>query len=186
MYNLEYYKSLEYRVIIEKDSFEEENWYIAYAHELGKKACYGEGDTPQEALDSFLEVKDEFINMLFDLGKKIPEPDPNIDYEGCNGSISLRTTPQTHAYLLREAKRAGTSLNLFLNNLILLNLNQSLTDEIFKKIALLESKLDKHHRYAEMKIISYEKAADQIITEIDQYADATEYWLANKLVTSTI
>jgi len=42
MYNLEYYKSLEYRVIIEKDSFEEENWYIAYAHELGKKACYGE------------------------------------------------------------------------------------------------------------------------------------------------
>jgi len=124
--------------------------------------------------------------MLFDLGKKIPEPDPNIDYEGCNGNISVRTTPQTHAYLLREAKRAGTSLNLFLNNLILLNLNQSLTDEIFKKIALLESKLDKHHRYAEMKKISYEKGADQIITEIDQHADATEYWLANKLVTSTI
>ena len=186
MYNLDYYKSLEYRVIVEKDSFEGENWYIAYADELGKKACYGEGNTPQEALENFYEVKDEFINMLFDLGRKIPEPEPNTDYEGCNGNISVRTTPQTHACLLREAKRAGTSLNLFLNNLILMNLNYSLTDEVFKKVALLESKLDKHHRYAEMKKISYDKGADQIITDIDQYADATEYWITNKLATSTI
>jgi len=35
-----------------------------------------------------------------------------------------------------------------------------------------------------MKKISYDKGADQIITGIDQYADATEYWLAN-IATST-
>jgi predicted RNase H-like HicB family nuclease len=184
MYNFDYYKSLEYRVIVEKDRYEEETWYIAYAEELGKKACYGEGDTPEEALKNFYEVKDDFLSMLFDLEKKIPEPDPNIDYEGCNGNISVRTTPQTHALLLREAKQAGTSLNLFINNLLLLNLQYSMTDELFKKVALLESKLDKHHRYAEMKKISYDKGSGSIVTEIDQYADATEYWLANKCVAS--
>lgn len=186
MYNLDYYKSFEYRVIVEKDSYEEETWYIAYSEELGKKACYGEGDTPEEALKNFYEVKNDFIDMLFDLGKKIPEPDPNIDYEGCNGNISVRTTPQTHAKLLREAKQAGTSLNLYINNLLLLNSQQCINDELFKKVSTLESKLDKHHRYAETKKISYDKGSGSLITEIDPYADATEYWLANNISAPTI
>lgn len=184
MYNLDYYKSFEYRVIVEKDSYEKETWYIAYAEEFGKKACYGEGETPEEALRNFYEVKDDFINMLFDLGKKIPEPDPNIDHEGCNGNISLRTTPQTHALLLREARQAGTSLNLFINNLLLMNFQSSMTEELFKKVAMVESKLDKHHRYAETKKISYDKGSGSIVTKIDYYADATEYWLTNKNVAS--
>ena len=177
MYNLDYLKSLDYRFIVEKDSFENETWYIAYAEELGKKACFGEADTPEEAVRCFYQNKEDFIEMLYNLGKKIPEPEPPIDYSGCNGNISVRTTPQTHAQLLREAKRANTSLNLYINNLLHASLNADSLNIVLQKIAIVEKKLDSHHRYAETKKINYDKGLDLMTTLIDPYADATEYWL---------
>ena len=180
MYNLDYLKSLEYRVIVEKDSYESDSWYIAYAEELGKNACYGEGQSPEEAVKNFFIEKEIFIEMLFDLGKKVSEPDQRVDYCGCNGNISVRTTPQTHALLLREAKRANTSLNLYINNLLLTRMQEDIVGTVKEKISILETKLDKHHRYAETKKVSYDRRSKSFIETLDPFADATEYWLEQK------
>jgi predicted RNase H-like HicB family nuclease len=181
MYNLDYYKSLSYRVIVEKDSFEGDTWYVAYSEELGKMACYGQGNTPEEAIKDYFDVKDDFIEMLFNLGEKIPEPDPNIDYGGCNGHIAFRTSPQTHALLLRTAKQQKCSLNLYLNNAVLSGFQNLQFGQIFNKLAVIETKLDKHHRYAETKKVSYDKGIGSVVTTIDPFAEVTQdYWLAKE------
>lgn len=179
MYNIQYYKRLDYRIILEKDSFETETWFIAYCEELGKMACYGQGETAEKALKDFYKTKNDFIELLFKQGKKIPEPLPAFNYESCNGNISFRTTPQTHALLLKEAGLSGVSLNLFINNNLLIGLRASSLEHINKKLKTLEDKLDKHHRYAETKKISYEKSRGSIAITFDPFADATEYWVEN-------
>jgi predicted RNase H-like HicB family nuclease len=72
--DLAYYKNLEYNIIIEKEMDEDDQWFIAYANELGKYSCYGRGDTREEAIGSFLEEKDVFLEYLFNEGLEIPEP----------------------------------------------------------------------------------------------------------------
>jgi len=63
--DLKYYKALDYNIIIEKEVEDGESWFIAYANELGKFACYGRGETQTEALNSFIEEKNAFIEFLF-------------------------------------------------------------------------------------------------------------------------
>lgn len=181
MYNLDYYKNLEYRIIVEKDSYESQSWYIAYSVELGKKACFGQGDKQEEAISSYLDEKDDFIEMLYDLGHKIPEPELAVEAEGCNGKISFRTTPQMHFLLLRESKRANSSLNLFINNIVAIGLQGYNIDNIFKKMDTLESKLDEHHSYAKTKRISYNKGSGVATFEEDPFAEATDSWHEMKI-----
>jgi predicted RNase H-like HicB family nuclease len=73
--DLAYYKSLQYKIIVEQEQADEETWYIAYTNELGKFACYGKGKTGADALASFEEEKNVFMGFLFENGKSIPEPE---------------------------------------------------------------------------------------------------------------
>jgi predicted RNase H-like HicB family nuclease len=75
--DIEYYKNLEYSVIVEKQEQDGEIWYIAYSTELGKFACYGRGETQVDALNNFNEEKETFIEFLFNEGNEIPEPNIN-------------------------------------------------------------------------------------------------------------
>lgn len=72
--DLKHFKSLNYPIIVEKDKFEGEEFYIAYSRELGKKSCYGVGKSHEEAIKSFIKDKDEFIELLYKKDKPIPEP----------------------------------------------------------------------------------------------------------------
>ena len=71
--DLKYYQSLEYNVIIKKEELDGEKWYVAYCNELGVNACHGIGATQEEALKSFIEEKNAFIEFLFENGDTIPE-----------------------------------------------------------------------------------------------------------------
>lgn len=64
--DLQYYKSLEYNVIIKKEELDGEKWYVAYCNELGLNACHGIGEDKVSALNSFIEEKDAFIEMLYE------------------------------------------------------------------------------------------------------------------------
>ena len=116
MKDAQYYKSLDYDIIIKKEIEEDQTWYIAYCNEFGKNACFGQGMTREEALASFLSEKDFFIDFLLSRGENIPEP--SVDISVCSGIFSVRTSRWLHDALVREAKRNDVSLNAYINQLL--------------------------------------------------------------------
>jgi predicted HicB family RNase H-like nuclease len=128
MKNLEYYKNLEYRIIIEHQSFEDESYYICYSEELGKYSCFGQGDTINEAIKSFYIEKDLFIESLYSDNLSIPEPEKTI--EGLlSGVFNIRMDPSTHTLLANQAKKNKLSLNQYVNKLIDRNVSIDLFTE---------------------------------------------------------
>jgi len=143
--DLKYYKELEYSIIIEKQEMDGETWYIAYANEFGKYACFGRGENQIEALNNFLEEKDIFIEYLFHKKKEIPEPKMS-EYEKFSGFFNVRTSSIIHAILVNQAKELGISLNLYLNQILSSAVENKKNEiPIMNKIAELCSKLDTHH-----------------------------------------
>ena len=142
---LEYYKNLQYNVIIEIQEFESETWYIAYTKELGKYACYGRGDDQHEALESFFTEKDIFIEHLYNLGKPIPEPSKN-ENDNYSGVFNVRTSSSIHSQLVGQAKELGISLNLYLNQILSAAAEKRKMElAVIEKINELSLKIDNHH-----------------------------------------
>lgn len=115
--SLQYYKSIEYTIVIKKETVDNESWYIAYSTELGINACHGIGSTQEEALNSFLFEKNAFIEFLYENGDYIPEPSKE-DTANFSGVLSLRTSPWLHSILANQAKEQGVSLNAWANQLL--------------------------------------------------------------------
>ena len=151
---LSYYLQLPYRIHVEPQEFEGEIFYTAYAKELGKYSCYGTGDSPEEAIQSFLSAKDDFIRFLCEKGEKIPEPDMTArDY---SGYFSVRTSPQLHRELTELAKEASLSLNQFVNQVLAhaagrktteKDLKQELLNEIYKMLQNQTAEINKQLSY---------------------------------------
>lgn len=74
---LEYYQNLFYTITIKKRDYNNDIWHEAHCVELGKMSCYGIGDDPVKALKSFLDSKNDFINMLYKANICIPIPIKN-------------------------------------------------------------------------------------------------------------
>jgi predicted HicB family RNase H-like nuclease len=143
--DLNYYKSLNYNIIIEKLEVDNESWYIAFTSEFGKFACYGRGDTQVEALNSVLEEKDAFIEYLFNSGKPIPEPHKE-EVEKFSGFFNVRTSSIIHANLVHQAKELDISLNLYVNQLLAAAIeNHKSENVIMNKLSELCGQLEKHH-----------------------------------------
>lgn len=114
--DLKYYQSLEYNVIIKKEELDGEKWYVAYCNELGVNACHGIGDTREEALKSFIEEKNVFIEFLFENGDTIPEVVQSE--QSLSGTFSVRTSPWIHSSLVDASRKYGLSLNAYVNQLL--------------------------------------------------------------------
>lgn len=154
--SLTYDKGVEYNIIIQKQESDGESWFIAYTDELGKFACYGRGETKVEALTSFLEEKDVFIEYLLNEGLNIPEP-KSEEIEKYSGFFNVRTSPQLHANLIAQAKEQKVSLNLYVNQIIAAALDSKKNENaILDKIAELSGKLDNHH-FEVTKQLQYRK-----------------------------
>ena len=147
--SLRYYKSLDYKVIVEKESGENDSGYIAYSTEFGRYSCYGIGESRAQAIDDFQIQKDDFIELLFDHGKPIPEPirEP-VDHIEYSGKFLIRTSPQVHRFLAIQSKSQGVSLNQFVNNILssasTLNEVNKHIDQRFRDIELL---INDHHQH---------------------------------------
>jgi len=116
--SLDDYKKLFYKIIIEAITDKSGTDYMAYTHELGKYSCYGTGKTEGEAIASFKDEKDDFLEYLYDAKKPIPEPVVEQEEPLPNGVITLRTTPVLHAQLVNQAKQNNVSLNQYLNQIL--------------------------------------------------------------------
>lgn len=143
--NLQYYKTLAYKIIIEPEEFENDKWFVAYADEFGKYSCYGRGDTPEEAIKNFYEEKDNFLEYLYNSKKNIPEP-KHYNIPNYSGVFNVRTSPIIHAELVKQATNLNISLNLYLNQILSAAVeNKKISDFLTKKLLELELKIDKHH-----------------------------------------
>jgi len=143
--DLNYYKALEYSIVIEKQELDGEHWFIAFTNELGKFACYGRGESQSEALNSFLDEKDVFIEYLFDEGKNIPEPRVD-EVEKYSGFFNVRTSLVIHANLVRQAKEMEISLNLYINQILATAVERKKNENsVLNKLTELCGKLDAHH-----------------------------------------
>jgi len=143
--DLKYYLNIDYPIVIEKDEYEGEQWYIAYSKELGKYSCYGRGSTKEEALKSFEVEKASFIEMLLDMGKPIPEPDVKPD-RTYSGFFNVRTSPFLHEMLVEQAKENNVSLNLYLNQLLAIYVGGKQKEtELAKLLENLSSQLKAHN-----------------------------------------
>lgn len=143
--DLKYYKDLAYNIVVEKQEIDGEIWYIAFANELGKFACYGRGDTQLEAINSFLEEKEVFIEYLFNEGKNIPEPKID-DSEKFSGFFNVRTSSIIHSNLVFQAKELNISLNLYINQILSAAVESNrLENVIMNKLGEICGKIDFHH-----------------------------------------
>ena len=143
--DLKYYKDLTYNIIVEKQEMDGESWFIAFANELGKFACYGRGETQIEALNSFMEEKDSFIEYLYNEGKEIPEPRCN-EPEKFSGFFNVRTSPIIHANLVHQAKELDISLNLYINQILAAAIESNRFENvIMNKLGEICGKIDFHH-----------------------------------------
>lgn len=143
--DLKYYQSLEYNVIIKKEELDGEKWYVAYCNELGVNACHGIGATQEEALKSFIEEKNAFIEFLFENGDTIPEV---IQTEqNLSGTFSIRTSPWIHASLVDASKKYGLSLNAYVNQLLSFGIGRELESiRCESMIHELGSRLENQHK----------------------------------------
>ena len=178
---LEYYLDLDYRIIVQKETLDNEIWYIAYCDELGKYACYGQGDTREEAISSFIVEKDDFIESLYSNKKVILEPINENNSIVSSGIFNVRATPQMHSLLISQAAKEGVSLNKYVNTLLSYNAglyNASLF--VNDRLNDIERKLDKHHSFVTDKL-NYRFASNlEEITpkssEVLQYTEEGEYF----------
>jgi predicted RNase H-like HicB family nuclease len=68
--------------------------------------------SPAKALDGVVRVIDSALKDMVQTGEPIPEP---LSVKRYSGNFQLRTSPQLHARLVREAAEHGLSLNSFAN-----------------------------------------------------------------------
>ena len=116
MKSLEFYKSLEYDIIIRREELDGETWYVAYNNEFGLSACHGIGDTREEAVNSYLEEKDAFLELLYSRQSPIPEPSPASN--SFSGTFSVRTSPWLHSMIAKQAEKNNVSINSYLNQIL--------------------------------------------------------------------
>jgi len=144
--NLEFFKELDYKIIIEKQELDNEYWFIAYANELGKFACYGKGESQSEALENFVIEKNEFIEFLFKEDKEIPLPNIQDETSKFSGFFNVRTSPTIHASLVYQAKELDISLNLYVNQLLSGMVEKKNQENIIlDKLTALSGQLEAHH-----------------------------------------
>lgn len=165
--DLQYYKSLEYNIIIQREELDGDVWYIAYCNELGLNACHGIGDDKVSALQSFLEEKDAFIEMLYEKGEAIPEVSKEeVDYKG---TFSVRTSSWIHSTLVQQAKINGVSLNSYINQILAFGVGgQFVSARCEQKINELDTRITEQNEAILKKLNTISYKTDSIFGETTQ------------------
>ena len=95
---------LEYQVNIAFDP--RDKIYVARVPEL--ENCHTHGATPEEALGNAREAIELWIETAEKRRKPVPEPTSRKKF---SGKFVLRTSPELHAALAKQALQSGKSMN---------------------------------------------------------------------------
>ncbi len=111
--DLDYFMGLNYEVKIKGDDNGE---FFTTVEDL--PGCMTTAPSQEEALAAIEEAKLRWLKAALKSGVQINEPIRESKY---SGKILVRTHPDLHRALVKEADEAGVSLNLYLNILIMQN-----------------------------------------------------------------
>ncbi len=110
MKNLEYFMRLNYVIEIQQIPEAEGGGYEACIPLLGRKACRGDGETIEEAIEDLLGVKKYILEARISQNKPIPEPQ-SVEAAFPSGRLLLRIPPSLHKEIALDAKASGESIN---------------------------------------------------------------------------
>jgi predicted RNase H-like HicB family nuclease len=134
MRNIEEYKKMNYRVILEYRS--QDHAYVARFPEL--PGCIAHGDTPQSALNYALKIKDDWLETAFDSGWSIPEPSEAPE---TSGRITVRTPKYMHKQLIGRAEEDRVSLNQLILSFIAQGLERATQEHVLKEVSAKQDKI---------------------------------------------
>lgn len=134
MRNIEEYKKMNYRVILEYIS--QDHAYVARFPEL--PGCIAHGDTPQSALNYALKIKDEWLETAFESGWSIPEPSEVLE---TSGRITVRTPKYLHKQLIDRAEEDRISLNQLILSFIAQGLERTTQEHVLKEVSAKQDKI---------------------------------------------
>jgi len=100
---MEYYLGLKYPVII---TTSEDGGYVAEIEDL--PGCFTQGETLEEVYANMEEARRLWIDIAYEDGQYIPEPNDKQEY---SGNFIVRGPKNLHRELDHIAKREGVSLN---------------------------------------------------------------------------
>lgn len=154
--NLKYYMGLNYATEIVKLDESDGGCYHATIPLLGRYTFVGDGETPQEALDSLNSIKKYLFKLYLEKGRTIPEP-PKEKEHTYSGRLLLRIPIDLHRELTEEAQKNNSTLNQYLVRLLaeknllksihvtLQEIKEDLTRYSFKLNAVQPHVRDKKH-----------------------------------------
>jgi antitoxin HicB len=111
MKTLEYYRSLQYKMIIDYEP--DDNVFVVRFPEL--PGCIAHGETPEEAVKMASKVKDGWLEAALEDGWDMPEPQARIE---ASGRVTVRMPKSLHRDVLELAGSEGISLNQLLVSFI--------------------------------------------------------------------
>ncbi len=104
--NLDYYMGLNWSYTIERESTENEDYYIIRVNEL--PGVCTDAPTVEQGMQEIQEVIHASIELYLEHGDKIPEPIKKKDFKG---RILYRTTQDRHYALAKLAQNKHMSMN---------------------------------------------------------------------------
>jgi len=113
---LEYYLDLVYDIIIRTYKEDGDILYKAFTNELNQNEFYGVGDSIDKAIESFHAIKEEWFEYYIENNLPIAEPEKRDEILP-SGKFIIRTSPKTHAELIKLAGNNNQSLNYFINSI---------------------------------------------------------------------
>jgi len=117
--DLNYYLNLPYAIEVVPIPNSQGGGYTARLPEIGRYAITGDGETPEEAINSLEKAKGERFEEYLERGIEIPLPkDEDEEY---SGRFVLRIPKILHHQLAVAAKKNSTSLNQYIGYLLATN-----------------------------------------------------------------
>lgn len=104
-----------YKIEVYSLSDEDGGGFVA---EIPKLGAIGDGDSPEEAIKDVKEVAIEFLKILHEDNKKLPEVDIYKSTEDYSGKFALRMSKSTHKLVVERAEEEGVSVNQLINQYI--------------------------------------------------------------------
>ncbi|GEM_PF-1051704 len=112
---LDFYESLDYRVVLSPLSDEDGGGWLAEHPEL--PGCASDGATPEEALLNLKDARWAWLRVALERGRSIPLPQ-KYQVEEYSGKFTLRLPRSMHRKLAELAEKEGVSLNQMVLSLV--------------------------------------------------------------------
>jgi predicted RNase H-like HicB family nuclease len=127
MKSLEEYKKLNYKAIVQFEP-KEDSYFVEFPELPG---CMADAATAAEAIEKALKAKDEWLEIAFDAGYKIPKPAAKLE---TTGRQTVRMPKSLHARVLERAEEEGVSQNQLILSFIAEGLARMANQEIENKV----------------------------------------------------